>query len=320
MTTVEVLKTRLPCSGMDVRSGDGCLGVATGALTGEIWDGEAASGPLLPLTWTPAGPPATPVYYHCACGLSCVRWGANSSVLLCGGDDGAIHAFETASGASDEAFAAHGHDDAVTALSVNPSDGTLLSASWDGTVRLWPAELHGDAAPLSVFVAANGARSRVHSVAWCDPNTLVSAADGGQLCMWDRRTPPDEGPVQATAASELPLLCVAAAPQAIACGDEDGYIRMFDVRALTALGLHATQAHSRAVTAVAFGGDGNGALASGGEDGVVRVVSLAQQTVLHQALLHNGEFVTAVAWATPTTLLSAGRDRRVVATTITPPS
>jgi WD40 repeat protein len=77
-------------------------------------------------------------------------------------------------------FALHGHTQPVNALAVTPDGKRLLSASADGTVRMWDART-GDA-----LTAYNWKIGRVTALA-CAPDGLTCAAagTGGNVVLWD---------------------------------------------------------------------------------------------------------------------------------------
>src|SRR5262249_47534366 len=73
-----------------------------------------------------------------------------------------------------------GHSGPVAALAVSPDGGTIASASWDHTIRLWP--LRGGEPRL-----LEGHAQAVNSIAFSnDGKTLVSAGYDATLRLWPR--------------------------------------------------------------------------------------------------------------------------------------
>ena len=73
----------------------------------------------------------------------------------------------------------------MTSLSFHPSDNVLLSTSVDGTARLW--KLGVEARPIEVLVL-KGHQDRVGSGVFAsNGDTVLTAADGGKVRMWEPR-------------------------------------------------------------------------------------------------------------------------------------
>jgi WD40 repeat protein len=77
------------------------------------------------------------------------------------------------------------HADVVSAVAVAPDGRRLLSASWDGTVRLYDMEPSGTV--LSRRACYDWGLGKLHDVAFA-PDSMTAAAagnEGGRLVVWD---------------------------------------------------------------------------------------------------------------------------------------
>ena len=111
-----------------------------------------------------------------------------------------------------------GHTGPVVALAVSPDGSTLASASWDGSVRLWP--LSGGE-PLVL----EGHRGNVNAVAFLSDGTLVSAGYDAALILW----PPEREatPIRIDMPTPLSTL-LATADDRLFVGGADGKLREID--------------------------------------------------------------------------------------------
>jgi cytochrome c len=103
-----------------------------------------------------------------------------------------------------------GHKGPIVALTVSPDNTTLASASWDGTLRLWP--LAG-----GVPRVLEGHRQNVNGVAFTpDGNLLVSAGYDATVRIWPQQEP--ASPLVATLPSPLNAVVVAPDGEIITAG------------------------------------------------------------------------------------------------------
>ena len=70
-------------------------------------------------------------------GVFCLEFIENDAVLLMGDDTGAIYRVDLNSREEERIQKVPAHDAMLRSLSVDESAGRLLTASWDGTVKLW---------------------------------------------------------------------------------------------------------------------------------------------------------------------------------------
>ena len=159
------------------------------------------------------------------------------------------------------------HRAPIAALAVSPDDATLASASWDGTVRLWP--LRSGAKRV-----LEGHSQNVNGVAFTpDGKSVVSVGYDLTLRIWRL---PDGAPDVIALPSPLNAVVIAADGE-IATGGADGKVRFLSAGNKPAAEVQAdptpivalTISPDGAVWSVAFLPDG-ATLLTGGADGVIR--------------------------------------------------
>lgn len=143
-----------------------------------------------------------------------------------------------------------GHEAPISALSLAPDRATLASASWDGTVRLWP--LPGG--PARVLT---GHRGQVNAALHLPDGTLVSAGYDGTLRFWQA------GAEQRVIELGLPINVLALAGDRLVAAGADGELRFIDANsgAIEALAIAevplvalAASSDGRLVAAAGFRG------------------------------------------------------------------
>jgi cytochrome c len=164
----------------------------------------------------------------------------------------------------DEVF--EGHRAPISGLAVSPDGSMLASASWDGTVRLWPL---GSGAKRVL----EGHLQNVNGVAFMpDGKSLVSVGYDLAVRIWPL---PDGPPDVITLTS--PLNAVAIAPDGeIAVGGADGKVRFLTVGAKE---TGEVQAGPTPVVALAMSRDGT-LIAAAGIGGAVALIDRKERRVL----------------------------------------
>lgn len=232
---------------------------------------------------------------------SVVRWHAgavNALVALpgggvaSGGEDGRIAVWGADPRGGQPVRVLEGHQGPVAALAWR--DGTLASAAWDGTVRLWR-----DGAAQRVL---EGHRGNVNAVAFRTDGTLASAGFDGTVRIWRA-----DGSAAVIGEFALPLTALAALPgDALAVAGVDGTVRLLarDGEAREVL------AGGRPIVALVANGAGT-LLAAASLGGSVAIVGLPEGRLLH-TLEGPGTPVWSAAFDTDGhTLWTGGADRRV---------
>ena len=101
----------------------------------------------------------------------------NDQRLASAGDDLTVRIWERSTGAG---VLLGWHKAKIMALAVSPDQRLLATASWDGTIGLWPLDASGEATFLT------GHKSGVNDVAFsADGDLLYSASTDGTIRTWD---------------------------------------------------------------------------------------------------------------------------------------
>lgn len=95
-------------------------------------------------------------------------------LCLCGGFDASVHAYSPTTGRQLGSFQAAG--DAVSCLQVLPGAGRLLTAAWDGSLKLW--DLREGRPPWEAGFAPPAAHVAAPSGVWA-----AAASSDGQLVL-----------------------------------------------------------------------------------------------------------------------------------------
>jgi WD40 repeat protein/serine/threonine protein kinase len=154
------------------------------------------------------------------------------------------------------------HEHGVTSAAFSPDGARIVSASHDGTVRVWRV---GDGrAPLVLRGHEAGVRAAVFSP---DGGRIASASYDGTVRVW---AADGSGAPQVLRGHEGWVWSVAFSPDGgrIASASYDGTVRVWDARGGQA--LQVLRGHGAAVMGVAFSPDG-ARVASSSKDGTVRV-------------------------------------------------
>ena len=189
-----------------------------------------------------------------------------------------------------------GHSNRVWAATFTPDSQRVITAGWDGKLRLWDA---GDGRELAVL---SGHRNQVvWSVAVTpDGRRAVSGSQDGTLRVWDFKTGAAVGePIQAqrapTGADRDFTLFVAVSPdgQRVVCGGQDGQVQVWDLNTRERLWA-ATNSPGR-LWSVAWSGDGS-KIATGFQSGKVAVLDARHGTELWRQVAVPG-LLSSVAFA-----------------------
>ena len=155
-----------------------------------------------------------------------------------------------------------GHRDAVTACAYSPDGGRLVTASTDGTLRLWNAQ---SGATVALLV---GHGDWVWDCEYSPDGELIGSASwDGTIRVWEAHT---GGLLRTIEAYTEPAHCCTFSPDGakIASGSSEGVVRLWDAR--EGGELTGVRGHEGAVEQAAFSPDGR-LLATASQDRTVRV-------------------------------------------------
>lgn len=117
------------------------------------------------------------LYYRFASPIHAVAWSSNGVYLACGGEDQAVHVWNTHTGTLVGIYRGHMHP--ISTLSWSPDNQHLVSGSLATTLNIWDA-LSG--VGLATHFAHAGS---VLSVAWSpDGRSILSGGTDRRVCLW----------------------------------------------------------------------------------------------------------------------------------------
>ncbi|MBK8979219.1 MAG: protein kinase [Planctomycetes bacterium] len=235
-------------------------------------------------------------------GVAALAWANDGDDLYIAPDSGGLFRWRWR---DDEVVPIHGHEATVSDAVVVPGDGELVTASHDGTLRLWDPETL-----VPRLVLDHGARvARVYVSP--DGETLVSVGWDQALAVWDRSTGSRRGVTHAARPSTpiVPerrwppgeIMAVAFAPSShefvTAC--RDGLAVVWDAAAVTRRG--AIDTHDDVVRDVAWSPDGT-RIALACRDGAATLWDARSLALI--ALLSHDADVRSVAFSADSGLLA----------------
>ena len=195
-----------------------------------------------------------------------------------------------------------GHEDAVTSVAISADGQTIVSGSYDKTVRLWDRQGNPIGQPW------RGHDGSVRSVAISADGQIIVSGDGeGTLRLWDRQGNPIGQPLFGHDGF-IYSVAISADGQTIVSGSSDKMVCLWD-RQGNSIGqpLHG---HESSVTSVAISADGQ-TIVSGSDDKMVRLWD-RQGNPIGQPLFGHDDFIYSVAIsADGRTIVSGSDDKKV---------
>ncbi|KAJ6560688.1 hypothetical protein B0H10DRAFT_1966889 [Mycena sp. CBHHK59/15] len=219
----------------------------------------------------------------------------NDSVIVCGFQDGSVQILDTKT-PDRSCPLLNGHTDAVNAVAFSYSQGMVISASVDSTIRLWDSQT---GACITEFW---GHTASVEDVAFSpDDSKIVSGSFDGTMKIWDVST----GSLLHDCRHRLAVCVVAFSHDGlrVATGSSDTNIRIWDSQK----GEEIQQLchHRGAVMSLAFA-PGDQKIISGSDDTEVRIWSLSNMSPQIFEQPSHSTYIICVALAHNQTLFVSG--------------
>jgi len=206
-----------------------------------------------------------------------------------------------------ELFALKGHTGGITCVAFSPDGKTIITGSYDGTVRLWDAETGGETAIFPSYSIETSdawwrrySESFVYSLA-CSPDgeKIAAGYQDGQVRIWQRweakmweslkdtfESPWRSNSIQAHTKEAVDfdylgsVYSVSFSPDGkrLVTGSRDKTVKIWDVETETE--LFCLQGHENEVSSVSFSPDGK-RIASGAFDGAILIWDAETGDKLH---------------------------------------
>ncbi len=194
-----------------------------------------------------------------------------------------------------------GHEDQVSSALFAPDGETLVSASWDGEIRVWGLNdltyrsLVAHDSPMILALSPDG-------------SLLASGGREGNLNLWSLSGPPEPTRL-VQGAYAVGALAFGPKGDEFAAAQSDGVVSLWDVRSGEQTASYA--GHAGLIRSLAFSPDGE-TLASGGADWDIVLWDRASGSV-RQRLAQHSATVRALAFSGDgDQLISGGLDREVL--------
>jgi WD40 repeat protein/transcriptional regulator with XRE-family HTH domain len=219
----------------------------------------------------------------------------HGNILVSGGEDGIVRIWDLAQRRL--VHQRRGHTGWVYAVAISPDGQIIASAGDDATIRLW--QLNTGQSTGILF----GHDRRVRSLAFDAADRLVSAAEDGQVCVWDTDSANLTRTLRTTGS---PAWAVATdvGGSLVAVAGEDEFLRLYDLDSGALLEEKA--AHRDWIRCLGAAGD---TLVSGSGDGTARVWKVVDDALTLARTIVVGARVRTVAVSPQADLIvTAGED------------
>ncbi|MCX6031512.1 MAG: TIR domain-containing protein [Chloroflexi bacterium] len=269
-------------------SGDGAL-LAVGSADGQIALVDAAQGAVI-ANW-PAQVGAVRALLFLSDGV----------YLASGGAGGTIRLWDLRRlGTGQPVRELRGHENDVTALAAGGDAATLVSASGDGTARVWNWQTGQQTALFD-------AGAPLWAVAFsADRRHLAAGGYGPVVKVWDVLAPTGQ-PISLTHGVPVRALAFSPDGKGLATGAEDGVLRLWNLADGGTVGPVIVRAHvGRWIIGLGYSGDGR-TLVSAGGDGQVRVWPATTADALALGCRRAGRALAAEEWQTYLSFLAPGK-------------
>jgi WD40 repeat protein/predicted ATPase/DNA-binding XRE family transcriptional regulator len=189
------------------------------------------------------------------------------------------------------------------ALAFSPDGHTLVSGSWDGTVKLWDID-------NGTLLWSGQHTSHIQRASF-SPNGHMIASSGGSATVWIWNV--HSGTQLQTLTHPQIVTSMAWSPDGhlLATGDRAGIVRIWvmdDTRLITC--MHTLTSHKNTVSSLVFSPDSH-ALASASWDGTVKLWQMADAR-LQQTFVGHMDRVVRVVWSPDGRILATGGSDRTI--------
>lgn len=191
----------------------------------------------------------------------------------------------------------NGHSNLVSSVAISPNGITLVSGSYDTTLKVW------NLANGMEINTLDGNAGSVHSVA-IDPNgvTLASGNGNNTIQLWNLLTGQQMITPLKGHSSSVESVAISRDGKMLASGSFDGTIKLWSLPA--GMEINSIKGHSSSVKSLAFAPEGE-TLASGSEDNTIKLWNLANKQVIH-ILKEHSKAVQSVAFSSDGKTLASG--------------
>ncbi|MFC1792772.1 protein kinase [Planctomycetota bacterium] len=236
---------------------------------------------------------------HVEGGVYSVRFSPDGKWLASCGYDSTIRIWDVVTGA--EMRILRGHADSIWALAISPDGKRIVSGSEDKTVRVW------DVVSGRELMILRGHTSKVEAVAFSpDGKRIASGSDDKTIRIWDAT---DGRELMILRGHNNGIISIEFSPDGrfIASGSRgDKGIKIWH----TVTGKYRTLQGDDYSRCVAFSPDGQHII-FGGEDGVVRVLDIADGNELMTLRGHNGVICSVAFSCDGMRIVSCGYDNTI---------
>jgi serine/threonine protein kinase len=228
----------------------------------------------------------------------------NARLIVAGGSDGGIKAWDVANGTPRE-FSGTKHTDAISAISMSPDDQQIVTGAWGGEIIVW--SLNGTA---QRFRAADAGDSKTPGRRWVvateftTPTRFVSVLSDGTAQVWDTRTPGAVVGEFRLNASGIKAADISRNGSTVATGTDTGGLTLF--RTSDGQQIRQLPSHRDWILALAFASNAD-LLGSGSADGIVRIQNTRGTGQPRDIQAHNTA-VRAIAFSADGTRVATGGD------------
>jgi WD40 repeat protein len=194
----------------------------------------------------------------------------------------------------------------VASVAFSPDGKSIVSGSWDNTIRLWDAQTG-----KPIGQSLQGHKSDVTSVAFSpDGKQIVSGSRDKTIRLWDAQTGQLIGqPIQGHT-DVVESVAFSPDGKRIVSGSWDTTIRIWDAQTRLPIG-QPLQGHTDVVELVAFSPDGK-RIASGSSDMTLRLWDTQTGQPIGKPLQRHVDWVLSVAFSPDGKLIASGsRDRTI---------